>query len=752
MLKAKKLIFFKKIFKSNGFFFTKSHNIAEENSKISKNDAQITMNFVKNPGKPFNNIRNEGSYVFNEEHNKKQTILKKESSLSRTTINAKRLIMKIEKNLLEIKNLVANNSKFALRNKIESLLLMYHLEQKNPDNNIEEISLMNKLLIENKDYLSLSLTNKGTINNIIEFYISQFLNFNRTQLKEKKTTIDILNEFLYLIFTSLDLEVYKEFNNKKISIIPEVVFDFYRFRSEIANKPTYFFFQELDILPKSFSEKLLPFLLNEKKNKNENKENYVDYFFDNLQIYLVNNEAIEYSHNFSLDPSKLLNLLTEFTTLHEFNEFLYFLYLDKNYKQDENEILRKFFLEQFSMKFPEILDKAPIQTVIFFLFLSSRSQYPGSPEFHQLLIYEKNKKDIKTLSQFLAIYSQIIDINFTNIDSLVIMLYKYALEQKFSLNSFEILEFIKLTQTFKSISKQVNILNNLVKIIDELLRKKFDDFTNKEKIYIFCFFHELDIPIKPKLTNSILKFLNECPAELIPKLIINFLNFTHGIVNFDELEGMAKKVINSLDISQKLNIFISFVYHLKGSDEFIGNLLNMMYKELNFESPIKFEETPLKFLCRFYQIVFTLKHFYKTRFECLQIKKLNDWYENFQNKYDEYDQPFYPNEVSFSKGEHEIKVFLMEFKIPFETEKKLLLHKVDFLIDNRLCLEINGRHHYVNKFILCTKDKWKERNLTVVGGYIYRSILIEQWEISNNEKKKQLLRQVLVSAGIDIKK
>ena len=209
------------------------------------------------------------------------------------------------------------------------------------------------------------------------------------------------------------------------------------------------------------------------------------------------------------------------------------------------------------------------------------------------------------------------------------------------------------------------------------------------------------------------------------------------------MEKIVTENLQNFNIFQKLNIFKGFIYHLEGSEGFVAEFLEKCYQELNFSDPQKFAKNPISSLCIFYQIIFTIKGFYKRNFPILSHFNLKSWFSGFQSKYDEYDNPFYPQNSSFSKEEFELEVYLKDLNIKFDKQKRILLHKVDFFIEDRLCLEVQGRHHYAGKFLFDGKTKWKMRNIKEKSGFEYFSISVEKWKTATHQQKINLIKEIV---------
>lgn len=674
-----------------------------------------------------------------------------EIELTFLNVFSKDLLKKFNHHLERIEKHTKKNNQISLNKETDSLLNLYYFEIKKSfaSQNLENLSIFNKLLQENVGKLSFDLSYKEKFNKIITLYLEIFSVLNHYHYEEKNLLIQLITEFVKLLFSQLEIEIYGEIHNKKIGIIFEKSMDITFYREKIANHSTVDFFEEIGVLPNIFSKEFIP-CLEEIKRKNEQiYAKNIDDFFHSLDVFLFKNkEKSAFFENKSLvSENELINFVNDCKNLHEINELLFLLSLDLAVK--EKPYFKVIFNTNFSKNFPDFLRNSPIQTLLLFLLLSSRRDYPGPPpKLQQLLIFEKLMGKIQTLGQYLSVFSNIIDFFFSNCDKLLFYLSNLSKNHIYALSPLEILQLMRMTQTFDDISRELKVLQVIYKSIDEIFQKKYEQFSLQQKFLAFSFTHALDIPSKLKLNMEIIASIKECPKEMFPNILSHLCDYSYNLLDFKELETIAANNFKNYHLNTKIKVIQSFIYHLQGSNEFLSHALEIIIAELYFGNPEKFKQIPLGFLCNFYQIVFTIKHFYSAKLTALFDQNLNDWYDNFQKKYEEFDMPFYPIKLAFSKAEHEVQVLLDQMNIPYEKEKKLLLHKVDFLIKKRFCLEIHGRHHYANKVLFRGKDKWKERNLTKVGGYIYKVISVEQWNMSSKERQKALLEECLQEIGV----
>lgn len=663
----------------------------------------------------------------------------------------KDLLEAFKQNVEKIEKHREKNNQITLKKETEALLNLYYLEIKKCFVNQNLTTLLNfsSLFLEKAGKLSFDLSNKEIFHKITRLYLEIFFIFNHYHYEEKNVLIKLISDFVKFLFSQLEAEVYQEVHNKKIGIIFEDSMNLAFFRENIANHTTIDYFEEIGVLPKNFSKEFIPCLI-EIKNKNyEIYRKNIEHFFNEFDVFLLQNKekSAFFEQKAQLDENQLKNLVKECKNLQQINELLFFLHLNPNV--GEKEYFKHHFSIEIYKNFPNYLQNSSIQTILFFLLLSSRREYSGPPpKLQHLLIFEKLMSKIKTLTQFLSIFCNILDSSFSQCDKLLIFLYEHSKNHKFTLEALEILQLMRITQTFQSISYELNIIHILFKSIDDIFQKKYEQFSLQQKFFAFCFTHNLDIPSKLKLNLDITASINECPIEMFPKILSHLCDYSYNLLNFDHLETIARKNLKFYPLTTKINILQSFMYHLQGSKTFFSYALKKITAELHIENPDKFKEVPLNVLCNFYQVIFTIKHFYSRKLTELFNQNLNDWYESFQQKYEDFDQPFYPITLAFSKAEHEVEILLKKMNISYEKEKKLLLHKVDFFIDKNICLEIHGRHHYVNKVLFRGKDKWKERNLTKVGGYKYKAISVDQWNMSSNVRKQKILEERLKEVGI----
>ena len=663
------------------------------------------------------------------------------------------LMDQINKTLNKIKALVKAKRYFLVKPEIDVLLSLCHEQQKNILNeNFSKIDILisiNEKLLKELPNLSFSLKNNVKIYMIFDKYIQSFVDWDRYNYKEKGILIELISDFLTIVFQTLDLEVFKEILNKYIPFGTELNIDYYR--SNIANKSTLSFYIELGFIPNSFTTylKSLEFELNQGKG-DEIYQNKIKIFFNKFLIQFKNNPNIDYLDNLFSNERKIKEVILKFKNLHQYNEFIHYLFFINKFDDikfyNQNIWLFELLIKQLMESFPMFLINSPIQTIMFFTLLSSVKNCLGGNRLIPLQIFNFLLKKIQNFSQFLSIFSILImsGKNFILIDGILKEFYEYSLIYRYSLNSVEILQFIKLTKYFYELSHENNYIYSLLTAAEDILRKDSEKLSIEDKFQVICFLESIDIPSKKAINTQIIQNLDKCPQKLLSKILIHICDFSYNFVNFDELEKLVMKNYETFDFFEKLLIFKSFIYHLQGSQKFITRLLEDCIENLGFnEKAVSYKNVAIHQLCHFYQIVFTLKGFYKDNYVLLENEHLKAWYSKFQSKYDEYDQPFYPKRISFSKEEFELDLMLKTMKISFVKEKKILLHKVDFFIENRLCLELYGRHHFASKIIIDGKTKWKERNLKEKSGYDYKTISIEKWKISSHEAKIKMIHDIL---------
>lgn len=596
------------------------------------------------------------------------------------------------------KEIINNIGQKALKKGINDLLISYItllnllLTEKSPFY-LNEIKILHDFLVLNDKNLIITLKNSGKLHEIFTLYLK---NLSKRETFEKKTQIiDFLSFFTDFTIKKLETEVYQHIYNKRIGFPYEEGLNIKEFREKIANSPIFTFFIESKVFPKGLPRLKPPILTKELKSLAEYNES-------------------------------LYNLLITPSTINENSRSF-------------NDNLNKSLLNSF----PLLLEHTPLKTLVFFMFLASRKESPlKKNNFLIFQVFEKVLLKIENLPQFLSIFS-ILDFSFQNIDRLVPFFYKYALMEKYTLNSLQILQFIKITKTFYDLSHENHEIFALISIIDDILKRSSKNLSLNEKFHAVSLLKSLDIPSKIALNSEILANLDKCPKELFPRILVHFSDFSYNLVDFHHLERILIENLKIYTIYEKITCFLAFIYHLKGSFAFIETMLEACLSELKIEDIDKntVKKPSFGLLCSFYQIIFTIKHFYKEK--PFSLIKLDNFYRDFKVKYDQYDQPFYPKTLPFSKEEFSLESTLKAMEVDFVKEKKVLLHKVDFFIEERLCLELQGRHHFASKSLFDGKTLWKARNIKELSGFSYKTISIEKWMKSNEEKRREIIRDLM---------
>ena len=712
-------ISYKCVFSTNFFRFSRF----SQNFSSKKILPQTTPNVFQGFGKKIEPEENKNSKFF----------LSKKNTDSTNDIQKK--IKEIENTLKKEKN-----NKLSPKNIIINLLelcqnqILLNKEERRSFVNLKNI---NKILKENNEILSFSIQNFPKINKIIISLVDLITLCEYFENPKKIALLNIFQEFLEIIFKNLETEVYKTIHNKNERFFISEINEYQNF---MANRSTFSFFVEMDIFPKNF-ENFLDFLQKEKKNtKNPNLEKSINDFYERLGFYF--NENSQDFSNFSNFTLQIFQeKIKELNSLSGFNEILLF---SEGVPQNFQNSLFLMINEELVKNFQKFLEKSSLQTIFFFtLIVSRKNSIISKNKLISFQILQLILKKIKTFSQFLAIFSCFLEPSFINIDELLKEFHKYSLDFKYTLNSQEILQFAKLTQIFYLFSHENEYVFSILASLDEILRKTAVKFTMEEKFFLVSYLESLDIPSKINLNSEIVQNLNLCPKNLLSKIIVHICDFSYNLIDFKDLEKIVTENLQNFSIFQKLNIFKGFIYHLEGSEGFVAEFLEKCYQELNFNDPQKFVKNPISSLCIFYQIIFTIKGFYKPKFSILSDFNLKSWFSGFQSKYDEYDNPFYPQNSSFSKEEFELEVYLKDLNIKFDKQKRILLHKVDFFIEDRLCLEVQGRHHYAGKFLFDGKTKWKMRNIKEKSGFEYFSISVEKWKTATHQQKINLIKEIV---------
>ena len=340
------------------------------------------------------------------------------------------LIKDIEETMRKLDNCLFEKSQISTKNHIQNLLDFY-LKQINSEDpeKFEKIAKINKIYLENIKKMFFSLSHNETINKIIVSFIDSFLSCEYYEFTKKTIILTNLQAYLEVIIPNLETEVYKTIHNKNRHLFINETVDLTQYKRIIGQKSTISFFIELGFFPQNFNTKFMPFLFKEANlNKDQNLKKTIDEFIDKLGIYF---EKTRDPQNFiekidsKLSTKKIQNVLKEFISLDDFNEFLYFLFNLKE-KQISSELLLSSINDELLKNLQKILMKSPIHTVLLFIQLtssqSSRISRNKLISFQFYNIFLKKFRILVNFWRFSLIFSTILSLilmsfsrNFTNI-------------------------------------------------------------------------------------------------------------------------------------------------------------------------------------------------------------------------------------------------------------------------------------------------------------------------------------------------
>lgn len=212
-----------------------------------------------------------------------------------------------------------------------------------------------------------------------------------------------------------------------------------------------------------------------------------------------------------------------------------------------------------------------------------------------------------------------------------------------------------------------------------------------------------------------------CYEYKMQETLNNFVNL---------VEGNLLDLKNSYENLNILNVFL--IYNLQ-NEELIVKLLDSIDANLTAESQNS-QNLP-NYVTLTKLVHFNLKHEYPH----INLEK----YKNIESMTQiTLDPKTLRNKVSYFQKS--IKEMLANEKIEFNEEKSIGPFNIDFFINPNICIEINGKSHYINgkKF---TKSTERKNRLLKKMGYEIKIISVEEWSsIEDSRARNPFLRQKLM--------
>lgn len=305
---------------------------------------------------------------------------------------------------------------------------------------------------------------------------------------------------------------------------------------------------------------------------------------------------------------------------------------------------------------------------------------------------------------------------------------------KNKLSNIELMYYITTyVRLYAKVSGYNKLIFNGLRIIDDLLLKIHSKLSFEEKCLLilqtkqFSSHNRNYYLIKPVCDN-----LEQIPRNLFAGVINNAINSCYFLLDKESILAQISKQIPLFDYRELIILGKALIWQDMGDEDFWMRF----FHQLNVTNG-KPDHNNTIWICDLYQIIYSLK----TRDESLYKKILAQCshieFEQIEKIY--FSRPKLATNEELTFSEFEIEQALASLGFQYERQVIIGIHRVDFVIQPNIIVELYGRHHFTERKVLNASSLWKEKQLIKLG-YKVVGIVLQDWnELQTIEKKIQFL-------------
>lgn len=305
---------------------------------------------------------------------------------------------------------------------------------------------------------------------------------------------------------------------------------------------------------------------------------------------------------------------------------------------------------------------------------------------------------------------------------------------KNKLSNIELMYYITTyVRLYAKVSGYNKLIFNGLRIIDDLLLKIHSKLTFEEKCLLilqtkqFSSHNRNHYLIKPVCDD-----LEQIPRNLFAGVINNAINSCYFLLDKESIIQQISKQISQFDYRELIILGKALIWQDMGNNEF----WKKFFHQLNVTNG-KPDQNNTVWICDLYQIIYSLKNrdeglYNEILAQCPEID-----FQAIEKTY--FNRPKLATNEELTFSEFEIEQAFASLGFQYDRQVIVGIHRVDFVIQPNLIVELYGRHHFTERKVLNASSLWKEKQLIKLG-YKVVGIVLQDWnELQTIEKKTQFL-------------
>lgn len=274
-----------------------------------------------------------------------------------------------------------------------------------------------------------------------------------------------------------------------------------------------------------------------------------------------------------------------------------------------------------------------------------------------------------------------------------------------------------------------------LKTIEELIEKTHSRFSFEEKCLLILQTKYLSSHNRNFfIMKPVLEDLGRIPQKWFAGVVNNLINSCYFMLNKDDLMVELTKRMEHFDHKDLVLIGKALCWlDIKDADLWrnMFERLNKLYKKVFLEN--------ILWMCDFYQIVYSLKVMDKNLYTEIVENNGEIDFERIERSY--FERPTLATTDEVTKYEFEIELAFQDMNVEHQRQKTIGIHRVDFIIEPDLIIELYGRHHFTERNVLNGSSLWRENQLAKLG-YRVVGIVLQDWnDLPTTERKHAFLRE-----------
>jgi len=310
------------------------------------------------------------------------------------------------------------------------------------------------------------------------------------------------------------------------------------------------------------------------------------------------------------------------------------------------------------------------------------------------------------------------------------LLPKFDSKERRKLSNIDTIYYIMAYCNLFSSTQEFNtISHNGLQNIEDILENNHKNLSLGEKCIILMRMKNISSQNKNLyIAKELLQNYDIIPDKYFASTVNNLCNYNYFQIDHQKLLAEVTRRMDVFDHKDLVYIGKGLIWHDLGDDKFWVNYfkrLNNLIKPTHFDN--------IGWTCDLYQIIYSIKTRNEALYSLIEGQSEDMDFEEIKNIY--FERPHMPTSEEITKSEYEVEEILNNLNVNYERQQMKGIHKVDFIVDDKLVIEIYGRHHYAEKILLNGATLWREKQLSRLG-YKVKGIHLQDWNSLGTEEKK----------------